>query len=75
MAVSRDDIQEGTGRRTFYSGKGWLRAFGTKDVQTPTNGTTGYATGCTWQNPYGTVGSILFVNVGTELSSTWIAIT
>jgi hypothetical protein len=76
MSTARDDVQDATARRTFVSGIGWLRAFGTKDMPTPVNGQSGFAPGCTWQNPYAALGNTSFyVNVGTNLSSVWDAIT
>jgi len=74
MAVSRGDIQDPTGKRHFIAGIGIMLAFGTKDIPTPTNGRTGYAPSCLWQNPYGAVGSLLYINTGSVTSATWVVI-
>lgn len=41
----------------------------------PTNGTVGFAKGCLWQNTAGSLGSLLYVNSGTQTSATWNAVT
>ncbi len=82
MSTTRDDVQDATGKRTFISGRGFMRAFPmdansgdyTAVTGVPTNGKVGYAPGCLWQNYLGTAGTILYVNTGTAASSTWLAI-
>lgn len=81
-AVSRDDIQDATGKRSFLPGYGHLRAWPghansgdyTAGTGVPSNGKTGYAVGCLWQNTLGSVGSALYANVGTNTSTTWVNI-
>lgn len=76
MAVTRDDIQDATGRRTYLAGVGWLRAFGRTSEPTPTDGQPGFAPGCTWQNPYASVvGTYFYINKGTKTSSNWLNVT
>lgn len=45
-----------------------------ESVTTPTNGASGYAPGCLWQNMAGSAGSVLYVNIGTNTSATWLNI-
>ena len=52
-------------------GVGILRAVA---ATTPTASAAGYAIGCTWQNTAGTAGTILYVNIGTSSSATWLNI-
>lgn len=68
----RHELQDATGVL------GSIRPDGIMDIvqrTTPTNSQAGYAIGCIWRNLAGTVGSILYVNVGTTSSSTWLNIT
>ncbi len=41
------------------------------DVTTPTNSQGGYAAGCLWININGAAASLLYVNSGSNTSSTW----
>ncbi len=41
---------------------------------TPAGSESGYDIGCIWINTSGTVGTILYVNVGTGSSATWLNI-
>jgi len=43
----RQDIQDATGRVEYLAGRGTLQAWGTA---APTNGVTGFAPGCQWQD-------------------------
>ncbi len=76
MATTRRDIQDATGRAEFLAGVGWMRAYGTKDQPTPTDGQAGFGPGCLWQNPYAAAlsGTALYVNVGTSAVSNWLNI-
>ncbi len=40
----------------------------------PTNGQKGYITGALWVNTAGTAGAILYINQGSNTSTTWVAI-
>lgn len=40
----------------------------------PTNSQTGFQTGCLYANRTGGAGTALYVNTGTNTSSTWVAI-
>lgn len=67
----RHELQDATGVLAS------IRPDGFVDVvkrTTPTNTDAGYATGCLWRNLAGTVGSVLYVNVGTNTSATWVNI-
>lgn len=89
MANSRDDVFDATGRRTFIAGeapvsglgggnmRGWPMNASDANLTTgvPTNGTKGWLPGAIFQNFRGSVGSILYVNVGTVASSTWVELT
>jgi hypothetical protein len=67
----RHDVQDATGRLVYLPGRGTLQAWGST---VPTNGQTGFAPGCLYQNLAGTAGSVLYVNTGTFTSSTWLNI-
>jgi hypothetical protein len=78
---SRINKQSGIDRDEFVSGLGHLKGFptmpGTSSAATtgvPTNGIAGFAPGALFQNWKGTVGSVLYVNVGTATSATWVNI-
>lgn len=86
MAETRDDIQDATGRRTFYAGGssaggGSLRGFPMRSTDctlssgVPTNGSTGFLPGATWQNYRGSTGSVFYINVGTVTSAIWVELT
>lgn len=76
----RHDVQDATGRIEYLAGRGTLRAWssdtGANNTTTgvPINGVTGFAPGCIFQNLKGTAGSVLYVNVGTFASATWLNI-
>jgi hypothetical protein len=80
MAVTRDDVQDASGRRTFVPGRGWLRGFTgltsdyTAGTGVPKNGIGGFAPGCTYQNMIGSAGSTFYINTGTVTSATWLNI-
>lgn len=81
MAVTRGDIQSGVDRDQFISGVGHMRGFPTRPgfsstagTGVPTNGIPGFGFGALFQNFKGGVGSALYVNVGTNLSATWLNI-
>jgi hypothetical protein len=40
----------------------------------PTNGISGYAPGCLFINSIGSAGSLVYTNVGTSTSATWLNI-
>ena len=78
MAVTRGDIQSGVDRDTFVVGVGHLRGFPTRPgfsstagSGVPTNGIGGFAPGALFFNFKGSVGSLLYVNTGTNISATW----
>lgn len=88
MAVTRDDVQDATGRRTFISGGagsgggGALRGYPmgaadfTSGTGVPKNGIAGFLPGATYQNYKGSgAGSVFYVNVGTVTSATWVELT
>ena len=89
MAVSRDDVQDATGRRTFISGVGPVSGVGGGDMRgwpmnatdanattgVPTNGRAGFLPGATYQNFKGAAGSVFYINVGTVASATWVELT
>lgn len=67
----RHDIQDGTGVVERLAPVGELQHWART---TPTNTASGFATGCIWHNIAGTVGSVLYVNVGTNTSAIWVNI-
>jgi hypothetical protein len=81
MAVTKDDVQDVTGRRTYYPGRGNLRGWPSKlnvdytGSGVPRNGIQGFAPGATYQNFLGAAGSAFYINVGTFASSTWVELT
>ena len=40
----------------------------------PVNGVSGFAVGCLWVNYAGAAATILYVNIGTATSTTWLNI-
>lgn len=67
----RHDVQDGTGVIAA------ARPDGVTILQqhsTPTNSVKGYTPGCIWINMSGTAGTVLYVNIGTASSTTWVAI-
>lgn len=64
----RFDIQDATGVTMRKSPVGVMYVV---QPTTPTNGQSGYGTGCVWVNTAGTVGTVFYVNTGTKTSSTW----
>ena len=81
MAVTKDDVQDATGRRTYIPVRGNMRGWpGKLNVDytgsgIPTNGIPGFAPGATFQNFLGAAGSAFYVNVGTVTSATWVELT
>lgn len=85
MSAVRDDIQDATGKRTFYAGLGYLRGFGFGSryasglngsiggiAGNPINGEANWAPGAQFQNTLATtLGNFFWVNTGTALSATW----
>lgn len=68
----RYDLQSNAEKRNFYiPGLGYLLAW---DTTTPTNGLANFAPGCIFQNVAGSVGSLVYVNVGSKTSATWLNI-
>lgn len=70
----RTDIQDATGRIEYLAGRGTLQAWGTgvgasQANGNPTNGVTGFAPGCTWQNLFN---GTIWINIGTFISAQWI---
>lgn len=81
MADSRNDIQAAVDRDMFISGVGHMRGFPTRPGSSsaattgvPTPGIAGFGPGALFQNFRGSVGSLLYVNVGTNASATWLNI-
>lgn len=81
MSISRFDIDSGVDRLMMQNNYGHVLAFpsrpGTSSAATtgvPTNGTAGWAPGALFHNYKGGPGTSLYVNVGTNLSSLWIAL-
>lgn len=82
MAVTRDDVQDPTGLRTYYAGRGFLRCWpGRLNADytgdgVPVDGLKGYAKGAIYQNFLATsAATLLYVNSGTQTSSTWVSLT
>ena len=78
MAVTRNDRQSPVDRDTLINGVGHLRGYPTMPGQSsaattgvPTNGIVGFAPGALFQNWKGSLGSLLYVNTGTNASATW----
>lgn len=76
---NRSDIQDGTGRRDFFVGRGHCRGFGhgppgtSNSNGTPINGTIMWAPGAQWTNDKGTQATgFQWVNIGSNLSALWI---
>jgi hypothetical protein len=69
--MRRQDIQDATGVITRLPPVGVLHAYGSG---APTNAQAGFAKGCLYQNYNGAAGSLLYLNTGTALSSTWTVI-
>lgn len=81
MATTRGDVQSGVDRDMFISGVGHMRGFptrpGTSSTVTtgvPTDGIAGFAPGALFQNFKGGIGTLLYINRGTNTSATWVAI-
>ncbi len=81
MALSRFDIDSAVDRDSFVNGRGHLRGFPTHPGESsaattgiPTNGITGFAPGAMFFNYKGSLGTLVYVNTGTNASATWIAI-
>jgi hypothetical protein len=81
MANARLDIHSGQDRFLFVSGQGHCIGFptfpgvtSTSGSGVPTNGIAGFVPGAIFFNFKGTVASALYVNVGTNLSATWLNI-
>lgn len=79
MAVSRLDIDTAVDRLMFVDGIGHLMGRPTRSGESstittgvPTNGIAGFAPGALFYNHKGSVGSVLYVNVGTNASATWV---
>lgn len=77
-SIERLDINSGIDRLMFINGYGHLIGLpsrpGTSSTATtgvPTNSIAGFAPGALFLNYKGTVGSLLYVNTGTNASSTW----
>lgn len=81
MAISRFDIDSSVDRLMFLNNEGHLIGLpfrpGTSSAVgtgVPVNGLIGWAPGALFYNVKGTVGSCLYVNVGTNQSSLWVNI-
>lgn len=81
MANSRLDLRPGVDRFLFVEGYGHLLGLPTRPgtsstavTGVPTAGIAGFAPGALFLNFKGTVGSVLYVNVGTNTSATWLNI-
>ncbi len=81
MAISRFDIDSSVDRLMFVNGKGHMLGYPTRPGQSsaattgiPTDGIAGFAPGAMFQNFKGSVGSALYVNIGTNASSNWLNI-
>ena len=69
--MQRHDIQDATGVVVRKPNVGIMQVV---SATTPTNGQAGYGPGCLWQNHSGSAGTVLYVNTGTNTSTTWVAI-
>lgn len=69
----RHDAQDNTGILERVPQRGTVQAWA---ATTPTNGAVGYAPSCLWHNVTspGVLGTILYVNVGSLTSATWLNI-
>lgn len=81
MALPRFDIGSGVDRMFFVTGVGHLFGFPTHPGESstattgvPTNGIAGFAPGALFMNYKGSVGSLLYINTGTQTSATWLNI-
>lgn len=81
MAISRLDLDSGVDRLMFVNGQGHMLGLptrpGTSSAATtgvPTASIQGFAPGALFLNFKGSVGSALYVNVGTFASATWVNI-
>lgn len=79
MPNYRYDINGEVDRDSFVVGVGHMRGFPTRPGESstattgvPTNGIAGFGPSAVFHNFKGTVGSALYVNVGTNLSATWV---
>lgn len=78
MAVTRFDIQSGVDRLLNLPGVGHFLGLPTRPGSSsaattgvPTNGVKGYAPSGLFLNFKGSIGSLVYANTGTYLSSTW----
>ena len=78
MADGRFDIFAGVDRLFFVSGIGHILGLPTRPggsstavTGVPTNGILGFAPGALFINFKGSVGSLLYINTGTNASATW----
>lgn len=78
MPVSSLDLDAAVDRYMNAGGYGRLLGFPFQPTQSstattgvPTNGIAGFAPGALFINVKGTVGSVLYVNTGTNISATW----
>lgn len=80
MATGRLDIHSGVDRLLNYPGIGYLLGLPTRSdtctlsTGVPTNGKAGFAPGCLFLNFRGSVGSLLYINTGSNTSTTWLDI-
>ncbi len=68
---SRFKRQDATGVVIDHEPGGKNLVYGTV---APTNSQAGFETGCIYVNTSGTAGAILYVNQGSNTSTTWLAI-
>ena len=79
-AEARFDISSGVDRLFFVSGHGHLLGLPTRAATSnattgvPVNSVAGYCKGALFINFLGSLGTLLYVNTGSETSTTWIAI-
>ncbi len=80
-AISRFDVDSGVDRLMFINGQGHLIGLPTRPGFTstattgvPTNSVAGYAKSALFFNFLGGVGTFLYVNIGSQTSSTWLNI-
>jgi hypothetical protein len=81
MADTRLDISPAVDRLMFVAGYGHLMGIPTRPGETstattgvPTNAVAGFAKGAIFHNFKGSLGTLLYVNTGTNTSATWINI-
>lgn len=78
MASGRFDIQTGVDRLMLYPGRGHLLGIPTNSASSnsstgvPTNSVAGFAKGALFINFKGSVGTLLYVNTGSNTSTTWL---